>query len=146
MCCLLNSTRCNPLRHCSLPVISSIFVHSCKVTPCNILRYCPLLQCPSPFFSFSVNVDSCNFRGVVGDIQTLRRWTEGAIYIRQSGHQVGHWPIFLVLSCGFFYLSVYRSIYLICDGWLGDEKKIEERTRKKPQDKNIMFPYYIGRP
>jgi len=26
--------------------------------------------------------------------QTLRRWTEGAIYIRQGGHHVGHWPTF----------------------------------------------------
>jgi len=29
---------------------------------------------------------------------TLRRWTEGATYIRQGGHNVGHWPTFLVLS------------------------------------------------
>jgi len=28
----------------------------------------------------------------VGTSQTLRRWTEGASYIRQGGHQVGHWP------------------------------------------------------
>ena len=26
--------------------------------------------------------------------QTLRRWTEGATYIRQGGHHVGHWPTF----------------------------------------------------
>jgi len=26
--------------------------------------------------------------------QTLRRWTEGASYIRQGGHHVGHWPTF----------------------------------------------------
>ena len=35
---------------------------------------------------------------VVGVSQTLRRWTEGAIYIRQGDHQVGHWPTFLVLT------------------------------------------------
>jgi len=29
--------------------------------------------------------------------QTLRRWTEGAIYIRQGGHHVGHRPTFLVV-------------------------------------------------
>ena len=29
---------------------------------------------------------------VVGVSQTLRRWTEGATYIRQGGHHVGHWP------------------------------------------------------
>jgi len=37
--------------------------------------------------------------------QTLRRWTEGATYIRQGGHHVGHWPTFLVLSCFFFFFS-----------------------------------------
>jgi len=34
---------------------------------------------------------------VVGVSQTLRRQTEGATYIRQGGHHVGHWPTFLVL-------------------------------------------------
>jgi len=31
---------------------------------------------------------------VVGVSQTLRRWAEGATYIRQGGHHVGHWPTF----------------------------------------------------
>jgi len=31
---------------------------------------------------------------VVGVSQTLRRWTEGATYIRQGGDYVGHWPTF----------------------------------------------------
>jgi len=35
---------------------------------------------------------------VVGVSQTLRRWTEGASYIRQGDHHVGHWPTFLVVS------------------------------------------------
>jgi len=34
---------------------------------------------------------------VVGVSQTLRRWTDGATYIRQGGHHVGHSPTFLVL-------------------------------------------------
>ena len=33
---------------------------------------------------------------VVGVSQILRRWTEGATYIRQGGHHVGNWPTFLV--------------------------------------------------
>ena len=33
---------------------------------------------------------------VLGVSQTLRRWTEGATYIRQVGHHVVHWPTFLV--------------------------------------------------
>jgi len=31
---------------------------------------------------------------VVGVSRTLRRWTEGAIYIRQGDHHVGHRPTF----------------------------------------------------
>ena len=34
---------------------------------------------------------------VVGVSQTLRRWTEGATYVRQGDHYVGYWPTFLVL-------------------------------------------------
>ena len=33
---------------------------------------------------------------VVGVSETLRRWTEGASYIWQGDHHVGHWPTFLV--------------------------------------------------
>ena len=33
---------------------------------------------------------------VVGVSQILRRWTEGATYVRQGDHHVGHWPTFLV--------------------------------------------------
>ena len=31
---------------------------------------------------------------VVSVSQTLRRWTEGATYVRQDQHHVGHWPTF----------------------------------------------------
>jgi len=31
---------------------------------------------------------------VVGVSETLRRWTEGATYVRQGDRQVGHWPTF----------------------------------------------------
>jgi len=31
---------------------------------------------------------------VVGISQTLWRWTEGATFIQQGGHHVGHWPTF----------------------------------------------------
>ena len=34
---------------------------------------------------------------VVGVSQNLRCWTEGATYIWQGGHHVGHWPTFLAL-------------------------------------------------
>ena len=35
---------------------------------------------------------------VVGVSQTLRRWTQGATYIRQGSHHVGHRPKFRLLS------------------------------------------------
>ena len=34
---------------------------------------------------------------VVGISQILRCWTEGATYIRQGDHHVGHWPTLLVV-------------------------------------------------
>jgi len=44
---------------------------------------------------------------VVGVSQTLRRWTEGAAYIRQGDHYVGHWPTFLVVD-------VLVSSFILC--------------------------------
>jgi len=35
---------------------------------------------------------------LVGVSQTLRCLTEGATYIRQGGHHVGHWPTFWFAS------------------------------------------------
>ena len=45
---------------------------------------------------------------VVGVCQTLRRWTEGATYIRQGDHHAGHWPTFLVLFV--YQLFLYASV------------------------------------
>jgi len=53
---------------------------------------------------------------VVGVSQTLRRWTEGATYIRQGDHQVGHWPTFLVLYT-FRRLSMHYVTVLLC-AWI----------------------------
>ena len=55
--------------------------------------------------------------------QTLRRWTEGATYVRQGDHHVGHWPTFLVLdwimceinnSC----LVLSCSLFRVLTNWL----------------------------
>jgi len=51
---------------------------------------------------------------VVGVSQTLWRWTEGATYIRQGGHHVGHWPTFLVFvvaqyCCRWFFHALWDS-------------------------------------
>jgi len=44
----------------------------------------------------------------------LRRWTEGATYIRQGGHHVGYWPTFLVLYSGLWHnwLTIYTIQYI----------------------------------
>jgi len=54
-----------------------------------------ILGTPANFNWFRVTVQHL----VVGVSQTLRHWTEGATYIRQGDHHVGHWPTFLVSEC-----------------------------------------------
>jgi len=54
---------------------------------------------PGNFNGFRVLAALLHGISVVGVSQSLRRWTEGATYIRQDGHHVGHWPTFLVCSC-----------------------------------------------
>jgi len=49
---------------------------------------------PANFNGFRVLAVLLHGTLVVGVNQTLRRWTEGATYIRQGGHHVGHWPTF----------------------------------------------------
>ena len=46
---------------------------------------------PGNFNGFRVLAAFLHGTLVVGISQTLRRCTEGATYIRQGGHQVGHW-------------------------------------------------------
>jgi len=45
---------------------------------------------------------------------SLRRWTEGATYIRQGDHHVGHWPTFLVLSIFFTSPNLSRRRWDVC--------------------------------
>jgi len=49
---------------------------------------------PSNFNGFRVLAALLHGTLVVGVSQTLRRWTEGATYIRQGDHHVGHWPTY----------------------------------------------------
>ena len=47
---------------------------------------------PANFNGFRVLAALLHSILVVGVSEALRRWTEGATYIQQGGHQVGHWP------------------------------------------------------
>jgi len=49
---------------------------------------------PANFNGFRVLAALLHGTRVVSVSQSLRRWTEGATYIRQGGHHVGHWPTF----------------------------------------------------
>jgi len=62
---------------------------------------------PANFNGFRVLAALLHGILVVGVSQTaaLRHWTEGATYIRQGGHRVGHWPTFLVVN---YVLHEYR--------------------------------------
>ena len=62
---------------------------------------------PCKFQRFRVLTALLHGTPVVGISQILRRWTEGATYIRQGDHHVGQWPTFLFLSC--FSLSFLTS-------------------------------------
>jgi len=61
---------------------------------------------PANFNGFRVLAALLHGTLVVSVSQTLRRRTEGAIYIQQGGHHVGHWPTFLVLL---FFLKVQNA-------------------------------------
>ena len=63
---------------------------------------------------------------VVGVSQTLRRWTEGATYIRQGDHHVGHWTTFLVS------IEVAKADWQIGATW---------RIRLNPRSAAAMRPY-----
>ena len=56
---------------------------------------------------------------VLGVSQTLRRWTEGATYIRQGGHHVGHWPTLLVIQtfCFIYCTQAFTSFPLSVQCW-----------------------------
>ena len=60
---------------------------------------------PANFNDFQILAALLHGSQVVGVSQTLRHWTEGATYVRQGDHQVGHWPTHLV-SCLFIVSSI----------------------------------------
>ena len=90
---------------------------------------------------------------VVAISQTMRRWTEGATYIRQGSHHVGHWPTFLVRSVfveklwiTFKYWNVhskpktlYQSNLLALNGTLNLLSTLLLTRRVFAEDYNVVF-------
>jgi len=70
--------------------------------PHNMVNFGPLAAesgpvvwgIPANFSGFRVLAALLHCTVVVGVSETLRRSTEGATYIQQGGHHVGHWPTF----------------------------------------------------
>ena len=54
----------------------------------------PVWGTPANFNGFRVLAALLHDSQVLSVSQTLRRWTEGATYVRQGDHHVGHWPTF----------------------------------------------------
>jgi len=65
---------------------------------------------PSTFNSFRILAALLHGSQVVSVSQTLQCWTEGASYVRQGDHHVGHWPTFLVD----YVIILYYYICLLC--------------------------------
>jgi len=70
--------------------------------PDNMVNFSPLTAeicwqvwgIPANFNGFRILAALLHGTLVVGVSQTLQRSTEGATYIWQGGHHVGHWPTF----------------------------------------------------
>jgi len=81
-------------------------INTSSTCPHNMVNFGPITaeNCwrvwgtPANFNGFRVLAALLHGSPAVGVSQTLRRWTEGATYIRQGGHHVGPWPTFLVSS------------------------------------------------
>jgi len=101
------------LRHVSTigkTLLSSNISSTC---PHNMVNFVPLAaeivllvwDTPANFNWFRILAALLHGTLVVGISQTLRRWTEGATYVRQGDHHVGHWPTFLVYHLFLVFLS-----------------------------------------
>ena len=94
------------LKHVSTIGKKLLNINISPTRPYNMVNLWPLVaeicwrvwDTPTNFNRFHVLAALLHGTLVVGVSQTLRCWTEGATYIRQGGHHVGHWPTFLALS------------------------------------------------
>jgi len=76
----------------------------CCTCPHSVVNFSPLTAeigsgvwgTPANFSGFRVLASLLHDTPELGVSQTLHCWTEGATYIPQIGHHVGHWPTFLV--------------------------------------------------
>jgi len=109
------------LRHISTIGKNFLSSNISSTCPHNMVNFGPLAAeigpviwgTPANINSFRVLAALLHGTVVVGVSLTLRRWTEGATYIRQGGHH-GHWPTFLVLSFFFSSPNISRRRLYVC--------------------------------
>jgi len=90
------------LRHVSTIGKNFLSSNVSPTCPHNMVNFGPLAAeicwrvwgTPANFNGFRFLAALLHGTQVVGVSQTLRRWTDGATYIRQGGHHDGHWPTF----------------------------------------------------
>jgi len=100
-------------------VLSSNTSSTC---PHNMVNFGPLAAeivslvwgTPANFNGFRVLAALLHGSQVVNVSKTLRRWTEGATYVRQGDHHVGHWPTFLVFIFSICIIVCMRRIVTWC--------------------------------
>jgi len=112
------------IRHVSIirkPLLSR---NMSSTWPHNMVNFCPLAAeiglpvwgTPADFNGFRVLAALLHGSQVVSVSQPLRRWTEGASYVRQGDHHVGHWPTFLVPSI--FLSSLFPRLISAVADWM----------------------------
>ena len=90
------------LRHVSTIGKNLLSSNMSSRCPHNMVNFGPLTAeigsrvwgTPANFNGFCILAALLHGSQVVSICQTLRHWTEGAIYVRQGDHHVGHWPTF----------------------------------------------------
>jgi len=90
--------------------------------PHNMVNFCPLTAeidwqvwgTRSYFNGYHVLAVLLHGTLLVGVSQTLRHWTEGATYIWQGDHHIGHWPTFLVLIIKPHRSTTYADVAYCC--------------------------------
>jgi len=98
LCRAVSSTKTS-IRQSETSLLNSNISPTC---PYSMVNFGPLTAeigpvvwgTPANFNGFRVLAALLHGSQVVSVSQTLRRWTEGANYVRQGEHHVGHWPTF----------------------------------------------------
>jgi len=116
VCCAISSQ----LRHISTIRKKLLSSNTSSTRTDNVVNFGPLAAeidpvvwvTPANFNTFRVSAALLHGSQGLCDSQTLQRWTEGATYIWQGGHHVGHWPTFLVSTS--FVSGIYSSWCYAC--------------------------------